>query len=280
MVLGLHGYYTLVKFGSEGVLGAAVALTSVFSEDTVLDWAWRLPFLFGALIGITAILIRRRLPDSDHFRRHHRERAETSPLREAFTRNLPATLRATLFASVYGIVFYFALVYLPTWAHEQAGYDLDVAMRINATATALLLVLIPAAGWLSDTLLRRTRLIGLSMLATAVVAWPLFRLMSETGSLWVLAAGQFVLAGLVALPLGAAPAMFVEMFPARDRLSGYSVSYNLGLGVMGGSTPMIATGLIKWTGLATAAGVMLAAAGTVGVAAMMIVKDRSREALR
>ncbi|MFZ7125931.1 MAG: MlaE family ABC transporter permease [Desulfobacterales bacterium] len=36
MVLGLQGYYTLVKFGSEGMLGAAVALTLVREMGPVL----------------------------------------------------------------------------------------------------------------------------------------------------------------------------------------------------------------------------------------------------
>ncbi len=260
--------------------GAAVAITTVFSHETVLDWAWRLPFLFGAVIGLAAILIRRRLPDSEHFRRHQDDRGDTSPLREAFTRNLATTARATAFASMYGVVFYFALVYLPTWAHEQAGYGLDTAMRINAAATAALLLLIPLAGWLSDRLLRRTHLIALAMTGVAAVAWPLFALMAKTGSLALLVLSQFGLVLLVALPLGAAPAMFVEMFPASDRLSGYSVSYNLGLGVMGGATPMLATAFIKWTGAPVAAGVFLGIAGAIGVLATLIIRDRSREALR
>jgi phospholipid/cholesterol/gamma-HCH transport system permease protein len=36
MVLGLQGYYTLVKFGSEGILGAAVALTLIREMGPVL----------------------------------------------------------------------------------------------------------------------------------------------------------------------------------------------------------------------------------------------------
>ena len=36
MVLGLQGYYTLVKFGSEGVLGAAVALSLIREMGAVL----------------------------------------------------------------------------------------------------------------------------------------------------------------------------------------------------------------------------------------------------
>lgn len=36
MVLGLQGYYTLIKFGSEGMLGAAVALTLIMELGPVL----------------------------------------------------------------------------------------------------------------------------------------------------------------------------------------------------------------------------------------------------
>jgi len=37
MVLGLQGYYTLVKFGSEGVLGAAVALSLIRELGPVMS---------------------------------------------------------------------------------------------------------------------------------------------------------------------------------------------------------------------------------------------------
>ncbi|MCB1167993.1 MAG: MFS transporter, partial [Leptospiraceae bacterium] len=260
--------------------GAAAALTSVYKDSVVLDWAWRLPFLFGAVIGLIAILIRRNLPRSEHFQKHHESREDTSPLIEAFTVNLSTTLRATLFAAVYGIVFYFALVYLPTWADEQAGYNLDKAMQINAGATALLLVLVPLAGWVSDRWIRRTHLIALAMLVIAGAAYPLFAFMVNSGSMEGLVLTQIVLAAGLAIPLGSAPAMFVEMFPAADRLSGYSVSYNIGLGVFGGLTPMAATALIKWSGASISSGYFLLGAAALGVFALLLIRDRSREPLQ
>ena len=260
--------------------GAAAGLNSFFDHETILAWAWRLPFWTGAVIGILAILTRRHLPRSDHFRQHHAQRGETSPLIQAFTHNLHTTLKATIFASVYGVFFYFAMVYLPTWADGQAGYTLTLSMRINVIATAMLLGLIPLAGWLSDHLIRRTRLIALSMLGVALLTGPLFYAMAHQGGLAALIISQFSLAALLALPLGAAPAMFVEMFPAQDRLSGYSVSYNLGLGVIGGTAPMIATALIKWSGVPMAAGALLFVAAIVGFITLLRIHDRSREPLR
>ena len=76
------------------------------------------------------------------------------------------------------------------------------------------------------------------------------------------------------------PALFVELFPERDRLSGYSVAFNIGLGVFGGLTPMIAASLIAVTGAPTAPAVYLALAASLAVVALALMPDRSRAPLR
>ena len=163
-------------------VGAAALVTSVVGAETLAAWAWRLPFLGVAVIGIAAILVRRDLHSSERFAAHHAARDETSPLMQAFTTNRRETLLAVAFA-------------------------------------------------------------------------------------------------LLAVPIGSGPALFVEMFPESDRLSGYSVAFNVGLGVVGGATPMIATALIAVTGVATIPGLYLAA-GLVAVLALAATPDGSRVPLR
>lgn len=91
---------------------------------------------------------------------------------------------------------------------------------------------------------------------------------------------QSVMMFILAVPLGSAPAMFVELFPAADRLSGYSVSYNLGLGVIGGATPMFATWLVHASGFAIAPAGVLVGSSLLAFMVMLWIKDRSREPLR
>jgi MHS family proline/betaine transporter-like MFS transporter len=74
--------------------------------------------------------------------------------------------------------------------------------------------------------------------------------------------------------------MFVELFPATDRLSGYSVAYNIGLGVIGGATPMSATWLIQITGYDTAPAALLSLAALGAFAVALWIHDRSREPLK
>jgi len=258
--------------------GVAAALTSLLSHGAVHGWGWRVPFLLGGVIGGVSIALRRRLPHSKHFERHHDERPETSPLLQAFTTNGRQMAQAIAFASAYGVLFYLPLVYLPEWLHTETGMARDLALRINTAATAFLLLLIPVSGWVGDRLVRRTHFIAGAMLAMTVLALPLYAWLAGDG-LWGALAVQFVLVALLAVPLGSAPAMFVELFPAADRLSGYSVAYNLGLGVVGGATPMFATWLIQVTGLSTAPAGLLTAVAMVAFLVMLWIPDGSREPL-
>jgi len=258
--------------------GVAALVTTALSSASVSDWGWRLPFLFGGLIGGTSIVLRMRLPQSEHFNKHHSDRCKTSPLLQAFTTNRREMIQAILFASAYGVIFYIPVVYMPEWLHSQGGMARDLALQINTAATAFLLVLIPIAGWVSDRYVRRTHFIGGAMLVLALIAMPLFLWFAGTGFSGAVIA-QFSFAALLAVPLGTAPAMFVELFPASDRLSGYSVAYNLGLGVIGGATPMFATWLIQFSGSATAPAAWLAIVALVAFGVMLWIHDRSREPL-
>lgn len=263
------------------LIGSAVAaaLTTFADDTTIMNWAWRVPFLFGGVIGGFAIFLRRHLPESQHFLENARSRDDTSPLVEAFTNNLPQTMKAILFASAYGAIFYFILVYLPNWANDEAGFKLDYAMQVNTGASALELLVIPVFAWMSDRLFRRTHLIIVATALMGLLTWPLFMWM-EHGGIPVLVFTQCLLAVLLAVLLGSCPATFVEMFPVRDRLSCYSVSYNIGLGIFGGATPMICTALIEFTGNPMSPAIYLVFMALVGVIGMSLIKDRSREPLQ
>lgn len=258
--------------------GMAALVTSVFAGEGVHEWAWRLPFLFGGMVGLISIFLRQHLPRSEHFKQHHKTRTDSSPLLEAFTTNRREMVLAIVFASAYGVLFYLPIVYLPEWLHSQTGMSLDHALWINTAATALLLLLIPVSGWLGDRVIRRNRMISLAMLCIAITGWPLYQWLVADGFIAALFV-QVLLIICIAVPLGSAPAMFVEMFPARDRLSGYSVAYNLGLGVIGGTTPMLSTWLIDATGLSTAPAIYLVFMAVVAFSALWFIPDRSREAL-
>jgi MHS family proline/betaine transporter-like MFS transporter len=155
------------------------------------------------------------------------------------------------------------------------------ALAINAAMTLITIPAMPLAAIVGDRWLPRRVWIGLAILLLAVVAWPLHRwMLASGGSLTSIIAAHGLCFLLLSVPLGSGPALFVELFPECDRLSGYSVAFNIGLGVFGGLTPMIAATLIATTGAPTAPAIYLTVVALLAVLALALMPDRSREPLR
>ena len=261
------------------LLAAAVAaiITTWAGSERVLEWGWRIPFLLGGIIASIAFYSRRHLPEINTYT----ERTETtrvSPLGRAI-REQPRILWATLlFTSGYGIVDYVTMVFLPTYAHEFGRVAEQQALRINAMGQVLALSVVPFSGWISDRLLTRRTLLVWAFVAEAAISWQAFKLVSRNGveGLWL---AQLTFAFLLAIVMGAAPAMLAEQFHPEYRVSAHAVTFNIGIGVAGGTAPMIATALIKVLSNPLApAGYLLLAAALSTVSAFML-HDRSREPL-
>ncbi|MTI62529.1 MFS transporter [Methylophaga sp.] len=258
--------------------GAAAIATDVFSADVLASWGWRVPFLVGGILGVIAILLRKNLPESPQFKLYEKARCPNSPLKEAFTCNRVQMAQGVLFSSGYGALFYLALVYLPTWVSEISDISLSEAMQANTLTLALLLPVIPLGGWVSDRLIRRTRLLVWDFTFLGA-ACALAFIWMQNGNPIAIFVGQIITGLILAVPLGAAPAMFAELFPEDDRLTGYSIVFNVGLGLVGGTTPMLASWLILISGSALAPVALTLIWAVIAIGALMWMRDRSREPL-
>ena len=176
------------------------------------------------------------------------------------------------------MVFYIPLVYLPTYLTKFTNVPLSHALLINTVAIAFLLGVIPLMGWLSDRTLRRKSWLLISMISLALTSYPAFILLNQENMLWVWVA-QIILALLIGILLGSSPAMMVELFPSETRLTAYSISFNLGVGIVGGTSPLISTWLIQVSDNLYAPGIYLLGTGLISAIAIAFMRDRSREPL-
>lgn len=267
--------------GNIGMLlgvGFSTLITSTMPESMVMSWGWRLPFLFGALLGVGSYILRRQLNTSEVFKKHEQRHKNRSPFRKLFHQNRKQLVVGTLMAAGYGVFYYLAAVYLPTYLHTYFNIPLDTALGINTVGIALLLIAIPFYSLISDNYIKRKRFLMLSFGIMAVTAYPIFMLL-ESSSLGAISVAQIAFLLIVGIIEGCAPAFFAELFKTSDRLTGYSISFNLGMGIVGGATPMISTWLIKVTGLLSAPAFLLIVAVLVAGGALFFVRDHSREFL-
>lgn len=255
--------------------GVAAAVTGRAGSTRVSAWGWRLPFLMGGVIACAAYLLRRHLPESTHEDRTQENEKRESPLRLAIREEPRLMLASVLFTSGYGIANYLIMVFLPTYAHEFGHVTEHQALQINTAGQAVAFLAVPLSGWISDRILNRRTILAFAFVAQAVFSWEAFRLAQRSGlaGLW---ASQLILALLLAVVMGTAPAMLAEQFRAGYRVSAHAVTFNIGIGIAGGTAPMVAVALIQAFSNAMVPAAYLIAAAVMSAVSVLALRENSR----
>lgn len=256
---------------------AAIALT--YAKDLPHGLGWRLPFMFGGVLAIFAYVVRSRLTDSGYEPDKDAKDSRELPLLRAFRMSPRAMTLAVLFTWGYGVADYLTLVFLPTFASKFGHMSEASALDINTLAEGVAVLVIPLAGWLTDFAIRRRSMLILAFGLILVAAIEFFGL-AEAEGVWGFVIAQLGFAVFLGMIMGTAPAMLAELFPSEYRLSGYSLTFNIGLGLGGGTAPLIATALIGLTGFKLAAAGYLIFGAVLSIVALWLMTDRSRAPLR
>lgn len=253
--------------GQTGTLigsGVCALLSALLSAEAMQAFGWRVPFLLGAVLGITALVLRRPRPGD-----RGGSKARGLPLTRAFREAGGSIIAAMLVTLFIGADTYLLFVYLPTYIEQEAG--LAPATALAFTTLGLIVsgtcCLLFAA--LSDRIGRR-RIVAAGLAGFVVLSWPLFLLLRGGSPAEVLAA-QLVFSVMAAAVTSPMPALLVELFETPVRCSAIGFAWNLGIGVSGGLAPMLATYFVTGLGLTMAPAVhlmLLAAVALVGVASL------------
>jgi MFS transporter, MHS family, proline/betaine transporter len=228
-------------FGACGgvLLGSAIGalVTSVLEPASVQSWGWRVPFVLGISVGLFGLYLRRQLVE-DQLPPQVGVRPAASPVTEAFRTEGRSIARLVGLNAAYAVGFYLCFVYITTYLRQTDHVSASKALDINTISIVALILLIVPAGALSDYLGRKPMLLA-GAGGLFVMSWPLFWMMHHANT-WVILLGQLGFAILIACFAGASPAAMVELVPNRLRCTVLSVGYNLGFGILGGLTPMVA----------------------------------------
>jgi len=268
---GLIGSF--VPLGACGgvLLGSAVgaAVTSLLDHASVVNWGWRIPFLIGITVGVFGLWIRRGLID-DQLAQGGRRKA-ASPVREAFRTERRTMTRLIGLGAVGAVGFYMCFVYVTTYLRQIDHIAQSTALDINTISMIVLLLLIPSSGALSDHLGRKPVLLAASG-GMFVLAWPLFWMLHHR-DFQVILLGQIGFAVLSACFWGAISATMVELVPSRLRCTVLSVGYNMGMAILGGSTPMVAVYTINRSHYDLSPAFLLMAVAAVSFMVVLVMRE-------
>lgn len=248
-------------------------LVTLLPERQVLSWGWRLPFLFSAVLVAFALRVRLRLAETPEFEQAKSEgTVRTVPAFAVLSRHGLVTLCASLSALPMFLVFYLGSVFSLKYA-STIGVSGSKMLTLLAGSCVFLIFAMPFFGRLGDRRSRKAVFVGgIVVMTVAPFVW--FPLLG-TGSFPLMALGFLALFAGFAANYGVQGAFYPQLFPTALRYSGMAISYNVG-GLLGGAvSPLIATSLLSkyhsWTPIA----LYMAAAGVIGLAASLFLRERS-----
>ncbi|MBG0797937.1 MFS transporter [Methylocystis sp. L43] len=269
---GVYGSLQMVGQGLSILLGtlAGMLVAGVFSVEALHDWAWRLPFFAGLLIGPVGLYVRRHLDETPAFKASSQEEGVARAFLDLVRRRgdrLLACFAATIGAT---ISFYVILVYMPTYGKTEMGLSLAQSFIAQAPGLLLLIVLTPLIGALSDAIGRRPLLLAsYGMLLLCV--YPLFVWLQAERTLLALAAAQTAFCVILSGLFGALSTALAEQFPTHVRTVGLAIAYNVAVMIFGGFAPFIVAWLIDYLATPIAPAFYLifgAVIGLMGVAGL------------
>jgi MHS family alpha-ketoglutarate permease-like MFS transporter len=242
---GQWGSIVFVAIFGGSVLAYTVGggVTNVLTDSAVAEWGWRIPFLFGALLALAALYMRRGMDESEVFDGQQEEQAANNvpPLdRKKITRAILMMIGMTAGITA---AHYTWTSYASTYAITTQGMDAEGAYWVTVFAQLIALASLPFWGKLSDKIGRRPVLIGFAV-AMIVTQIPLMGMINAQP--WTL----FVASTLALLIIAAAGALLScvlsEAFPTKVRTQGIGFAYSFSVAVFGGTAPYLNALFNSW----------------------------------
>ncbi|MGW3349562.1 MFS transporter [Nonomuraea rubra] len=218
----------------------AFSLMSLFGEDALQSWGWRVPFIVSAVLVLVGLFIRLRVEESPVF-----EQADKTgvPIKEVFRTSWRSVLLGigTLPVAIGG--YYILTTFLLSYATgPSVGASEQLILNGLSFASFVELVATLGIAWLGDRFgSRKVAIVFLAL--TAVLAVPQFAVLGSGNAVLI-----FALLGLMRLvtsgTYGPMAAILAEMFPPSVRYTGISLAYQGAGAIFGGLSPLVATALV------------------------------------
>jgi len=255
--VGKRGRYgSLVQLGvPAGILlgnTAFLLLSTHLTPEQFLLWGWRVPFLGSFVLVLLTAYMALRVEETPVFKaiQNHvaeeREAERRSPVTQVLDHHKSQILLAAGSFLLVNGAFYVLVTGMLDYTTRQLGLDRSAMLSAVTVASVAQLVAIPVFAVISDLVGRRpVYCCGAAMLA--LWSFPLFWFI-DTRSYLLITYALAVAQTMLSMMYGPMAALFTELFAARTRYSGVSLSYQLGA-VLGGSVaPIAMVALLERTG--------------------------------
>lgn len=231
-------YVTLIGGQLCAILVLLVLEQLFLTPEQLRAWGWRIPFAIGALLAVTALLMRRNLHETDHFNASKHVARRESSLRALmrYPREVMVVVGLTMGGTT---AFYTYTTYMQKFLKLSVGLTDRQTTMVTAGSLLFALILQPAYGALSDRIGRKPLLVWFGVTGTLFTI-PLLYALQSTKSAFVafllIATAWLIVAGYTSINA----VVKAELFPTRVRATGVGLPYAVTVALFGGTAESIA----------------------------------------
>ncbi|HVQ81038.1 MAG: MFS transporter [Pseudolabrys sp.] len=225
-----------------------VYLLSYLPEADFFSWGWRIAFLISAVLVAVGLYIRLKIMETPAFTRiQESDKVVHVPFFELWRTHGKNTLLGLGARYIEGVTFNIFGVFVVGYLAGTLGLPRQTALAGVMIASAIMIVMLPIYGNLSDRIGRR-RMFGVAGILIGILSFPAFWLMQTKEPLLVWIAIAVPFAFVYPAVYGPQAALFSELFDTRVRYTGISFVYQFSGIYASGLTPIIATALLPMGG--------------------------------
>ncbi|WP_294952788.1 MFS transporter [uncultured Gilliamella sp.] len=217
-----------------------------FTNQNILDYAWRIPFIVGGIFGVISVYLRRFLSETPIFKELAARKAieKNIPVVTVLKKHKTACMIVALLTWSLSTAIMVGILITPGRIVGGMYHFANLDWRIGGCIAALTLTIgCIISGWLEDKL-GTTKTVILSWGGLAIVSLYFYSSLSPDISLCKLYS-IWAIFGLFIGSIAMTPIIGTRTFPPAIRYSGLSFSYNLAYALFSAITPTLTIYLLS-----------------------------------
>lgn len=213
-------------------------LTSLFSNSSMLAWGWRIPFLLGGFLALTAYYLRKNTLETPSFIAKTQRKAKINYFE--FIRGITTGIGILILPSIL-ILCYLILPSIFISVYNCKPSDVFMASFIGYIAS---IVFVPIFGILGDKIGRKN-IYRMALVLILILAYPAM-IYQNISALAPLILFMVCYQLVISVMAGSYYPMLAENFSADFRYTGVAAAYNISM-LLASFFPIVAASALKQT---------------------------------
>jgi len=248
--VGRRAFYP--SFTASGINAGMVVASLAFIPVAAMDptardaWGWRIPFLASAVVLLVAYLVRRKLDESQEFKKMSSQ-ATTKTVRNkiplvTMLKTHPGPFLVVCLMSVQILINTFMQSFGLAFGTQIGSVSATTMLWASVTGNAIAILVQPFLALLSDKIGRKKVFIP-GLILSAVFVFFFFQAVAENNVPMIFLSTILITGGSYAATNGIYTGWFAEQFSVRVRYTGLAVGLQFGI-LIAGFSPALGTFLV------------------------------------